>query len=401
MNNYLSKRAKSLSPSLTLAIAAKAKKLASEGIKVINFSVGEPDFNTPDFIVEAANIAMKEGKTKYTAASGIIELKKAVSQKLKDDNNLDYAPNQIVVSNGAKQSLHNAIQVLIDDGDEVIIPAPYWLTYPELTTISGGVAVCVMGSKENDYKITPEQLKKAITKKSKVLILNSPSNPMGTLYTENELKNIAKVVEKHDLFVISDEIYDELLYDGNTHYSIAQYSDKLKEKTVLVNGFSKSYAMTGWRIGYTASNKVIADAMDSLQSHTTSNPNTIAQWASVEALSNKKGKEFLKYMKETFDERRKFMVKLFEKMPHISFVPPTSAFYVMVDISKLFGKSFEGVVLKSAHQISEILLDNCKIATVPGEAFGASNFIRFSYSLSYEDIKIGLDCFNEFLLKIK
>jgi len=381
----ISKRAQNISPSLTLAISAKAKKMQEDGIRVINFSVGEPDFNTPTYIIEAAKKAMDKGATKYTPVSGIVQLRQAICAKLKKDNNLVYNPNQIVVNNGAKQSLFNALQAIVNPGDEVIIPAPYWLTYPELVKLCDGVPIFV---DTTNFKITAKQLESAITPKTKAFILNSPNNPTGAVYSKAEIVALAKVVEKHNIWVISDEIYEHLNYTGERHYSIAEYSEKLYNRTIVVNGMSKSFAMTGWRVGYTASSREVAEAMQSLQSHQTSNINTPTQWASVESLVNPEGEKFLKDMVGTFAKRREYIAKRINAMPSVSCVIPDGAFYVMMDVSKLG---------KSAHAIAEVLLEKAKIATVPGEAFGAPNHIRLSYALSMEDIEKGMDALCDIL----
>ena len=399
MNEFLTKRTNKIKPSLTLAITAKANKLKSEGVSIVGFGAGEPDFNTPQYIIDAAKLALDKGMTKYTASSGRPDLRKAIAEKLLCDNKLTYAPNQVVVSNGAKHSLFNAIMALVEEGDEVIIPAPYWLTYPELVTLAGGTSVILETKEENGFKIEPAILAKTITSKTKVLILNSPSNPSGIVYSKKEIEEIAKVIEPTNIFVISDEIYEELIYDGLETMSIAAYSSKLYEQTVLVNGLSKAYSMTGWRIGYTASPKWIADAMDAIQSHATSNPNSIAQYASLEALTSEKRFEFLSGLKKEFGERRNLMASELKKLPHISFSLPGGAFYFFINVSKLFGKSFRGFELKTCMDVTDKLLD-CGVAVVPGDAFGANNFIRISYSLSSADIVEGIARMGRFIAEL-
>lgn len=397
----IANRAKGVSPSLTLAITAKSKKMKEDGIDVISFSAGEPDFNTPDYIIEAAKVALDKGMTKYTPSSGTLNLRKAICEKLKKDNNLDYSPNQIVVSNGAKHSLYNAMQAIVNPGDEVIIPAPYWLTYPELVKLSDGIPVAVNTCEKNGFKLTAEELEKAITPKTKALIFNSPSNPTGSVYSKAEITALAKVIEKAGIYVISDEIYEKLVYDGAQHYSIAECSPKLYEKTVIVNGVSKTYAMTGWRIGYTASNKEIANAIDNMQSHTTSNANSIAQYATQVALSSEKGNEFLRVMQDAFTKRRQFMLERIKAMSIVSCVEPHGAFYVMMKVSGLFNKAIDGKVMKTAQDVAELMLDKVNVAVIPGESFGADEYIRLSYAISEKDIKTGLDSIEKFVALAK
>lgn len=397
----IANRAKGVSPSLTLAITAKSKKMKEDGIDVISFSAGEPDFNTPDYIIEAAKVALDKGMTKYTPSSGTLNLRKAICEKLKKDNNLDYSPNQIVVSNGAKHSLYNAMQAIVNPGDEVIIPAPYWLTYPELVKLSDGIPVAVNTCEKNGFKLTAEELEQAITPKTKALIFNSPSNPTGSVYSKAEITALAKVIEKAGIYVISDEIYEKLVYDGAQHYSIAECSPKLYEKTVIVNGVSKTYAMTGWRIGYTASNKEIANAIDNMQSHTTSNANSIAQYATQVALSSEKGNEFLRVMQDAFTKRRQFMLERIKAMSIVSCVEPHGAFYVMMKVSGLFNKAIDGKVMKTAQDVAELMLDKVNVAVIPGESFGADEYIRLSYAISEKDIKTGLDSIEKFVALAK
>ena len=363
----VSERAQNIRASVTLAISARAKKMREDGVKVINFTVGEPDFNTPDYIINAAKRALDEGKTKYTATAGILPLRKAICEKLKRDNGLTYEPNQIVVSNGAKQALAGAILALINPGDEVIIPAPYWITYPELVKLAGGVPVFV-----EDL----ESLPAAITSKTKVILINSPNNPTGAVYTERELRALAKVV-REDIFIISDEIYEHLIYGTVKHFSIA----RVHPRTVVINGFSKTYSMTGWRIGYAAAPAEVAAAIDSIQGHLTSNVNTMTQYAGLEALTNPAGKDFTKQMVTEFNRRRQYMLERFKKLPGIIYNTPDGAFYIMV----------------KTNLTAETLLDKIHIATVPGEAFGAPGYIRFCYTVSMEDTKEGMDRLEAFL----
>ena len=394
------KMVKNIAPSLTLEITAKAKKMKAEGVSIIGFTAGEPDFNTPDYIIESAKKALDIGFTKYTPASGMQELKVAICNKLKKDNELNYSPEQIVISTGAKSSLYHAICSIVEEGDEVIIPSPYWLTYPELVKLAGGKCVYVTTTKENEYKITPEQLKNAITEKTTCIILNSPNNPTGAVYSKEELSALAKVIEDNNLNVISDEIYEKLCYGDATFYSIAQYNEYLKEHTIVVNGMSKSYSMTGWRIGYIAAPKSIAKAISSMQSHTTSNACSIAQYASVTALESPESDKFISNMRQVFDERRKYMVKELNQIENIVCIEPKGAFYIFVDVSKLYGKKYQGVTIDGSLAFADCAL-KCGIALIPGIAFGDDNCVRLSYTLSDEDIKEGLIRFKKFILEVK
>lgn len=396
----ISKKVGGIAPSLTLEITAKAKKMKAEGVSVIGFGAGEPDFNTPDYIIESAKKALDIGFTKYTPASGTIELKKAICEKFEKDNGLIYTLDQIVVSNGAKGSLFHAIAALIDDGDEVVIPSPYWLTYPELVKLAGGKCVFVKCGAESGYKITADALDKAITDKTKLLILNSPNNPTGAVYTEKELSEIAKTVEKHGIFVISDEIYEKLVYSGEKHYSIAALSDYMKEHTVVINGVSKSYSMTGWRIGYLAAPVKIAKAIGSMQSHTASNPCSISQYASVAALTDERGKEFIEKMQKTFDARRVYAVERIKAIKGLKCIEPKGAFYVFVDVSDYYGKTFEGEIINGSLSFAGSALKK-GVALIPGVAFGNDNCVRLSYAISMEDIKEGIDRIESFLKELK
>ena len=394
-----SRKAQSINPSVTLAITAKAKELKSKGVDVITFGVGEPDFNTPENIIEAANKAMKDGKTKYTPVPGIPELRKAIVNKFKQDNGLDYEEAQIIVSTGAKQSLNNAFMAILNPGDEVIVPTPYWVSYPELIRLAEGVPVFVENKKEDDYKYTLETLEKAVTSKTKAIILNDPNNPTGSIYSKEELEMIAEFAKKHDLVIISDEIYEKLIYDGNKHVSIASLSEDAKNRTIVINGFSKSFAMTGWRVGYSASNKEIAKLMSSLQSHMTSNVNSIAQYASVEALEG--SKDDLNHMISVFEQRRNLMVKMISEMKDVSIIKPSGAFYVMMNIENYFNKKINGNEIRNSLDFSNYLLDEAKVAVVPGIAFGLDSYVRLSYATSEENIKEGLGRINELLKKIQ
>lgn len=397
----ISKRASQISPSLTLALTAKAKKLRDNGRDVVSFGAGEPDFNTPEYIRNAAKEALDMGLTKYTPASGTAGLKNAICGKLMRDNGLAYAPSDIVVSNGAKHALYNAIAAIIEEGDEVIIPAPYWLTYPELVKLSGGVPVFVYTEEKNGFKLTADELEKAITDRTRALILNNPNNPTGAVYTEEEIKAIARVVEKTDVAVISDEIYEVLNYTDKPVYSIAKYSDKLKAQTIIVNGVSKTYSMTGWRIGFTAAPTDVSKAISNMQSHMTSNPNTIAQYASTFAYEHDEGANFLVEMKSSFMRRRELIMKKLDSIKDLSYVKPDGAFYVLVNIKNIIGKSSDGTVIDSAHKFAEILLDRADVTVIPCESFGADGYIRLSYAISDEDIIKGLDRIKAFIEYLK
>lgn len=396
----ISVRTSKIAPSLTLEITAKAKKMKAEGISVIGFAAGEPDFNTPDYIIESAKQALDIGFTKYTPASGTVELKKAIAQKFLVDNGLSYDIDQIIVSTGAKSSLYHAIAAIVDEGDEVIIPAPYWLTYPELVNLAEGKSVFVKTTKESNFKMSASQLEQAITNKTKCLILTSPNNPTGAVYSKQEILEIAKVVEKHGLYVISDEIYEKLVYGDSEHFSIASVNDYLKEHTIVINGVSKTYSMTGWRIGYLAAPKDIAKAISSMQSHTTSNACSISQYASCTALQSEKSQEFIDNMRKVFDERRQYMVNFLSNINEVSCPEPKGAFYVFIDVSKLYGKSYNGQKIDGSLKFADCALSK-GVAVIPGVAFGDDNCIRLSYAISLEDIKEGLNRLKSFIEELK
>jgi aspartate aminotransferase len=385
----LSKKAEQISPSLTLDITAKAKKMRAEGIDVIGFGAGEPDFNTPKNIQDAAIKAIEQGMTRYTAASGIIELKQAIVEKLKKENNVTYIPSQIIVSTGAKQCLANVFQAILNPGDEVLIGVPYWVSYPELVKLADGEPIFVETKEINKFKLTIESLNSALTSKTKAIILNSPNNPTGTVYSKEELIKIAEFAKVNNLIIISDEIYEKLLYGSTSHISIASLSEDAYDRTIVINGVSKAYAMTGWRIGYAAASKEIVALMTNIQSHTTSNPNSIAQYASVEALNGQQ--DDMHKMVEQFKLRRDYMVERVNSIKNLSCIKPEGAFYVMVNISDVLNKSIDGTVIKDSLIFSELLLNIEKVAVIPGIAFGVDNFIRLSYATSMENIKNGLD----------
>ncbi len=397
MSIELSKKHLNLSPSMTLSIAAKASELKAQGINVIGFGVGEPDFNTPKHIIDKAIEAMNKGLTGYTAASGTPELKKAICNKLKKDNGLEYSPSQIIVSNGAKHSIYNALQAICNPGDEVLVGIPYWVSYPDLVKMADAEPVFIEGTEENEFKMTPESIRKKITPKTKAILLNSPGNPTGTVYTKEELRAIAELMAEHNIIIISDEIYEKLIYGKEAHVSVASFNDKIKDLTIVVNGLSKGYAMTGWRIGYTASNKEIAKVMGNIQSHATSNPNTMAQYASVEALEGDQSS--IEEMKVEFNKRRKFMVKRINEIKGVSCIEPQGAFYVMMNIKELKGRTIAGKEVKDSIEIAEVILEKAQVALVPGIAFGADDYLRLSYANSLENIETGLNRIDDFLSK--
>ena len=391
----LSKKALGVKPSSTLAITAKAKELRESGIDIVGFVAGEPDFNTPDYICEAAIEAIRTGFTKYTPASGTNELKEAVSEKFRKFNGLEYAPNQIVISNGGKHSLTNVFSAIINPGDEVIIPAPFWLSYPEMVKLADGVPVMAYGKKENGYKLTAEQIQGAITDKTKALIINSPNNPTGMIYTEEELREIAEVIIKNDIYVISDEMYEFLTYGNEKHVSIASLGEEIYKRTITCSGLSKSYSMTGWRIGYTGSSVEIAKLMGAVQSHATSNPNSVAQRAATVALSGPQ--DAIEEMRIEFDRRRMYMYDRVKNMPFVDVLEPQGAFYLFIDMSKVQEKEYKGNKLTSTAKIAETLLNDFQTAVIPCTDFGAENHIRLSYAIGMDQIEKGLDRIERFL----
>ena len=398
MSLELSKKAAAVKPSSTLAITAKAKELKAQGKDVVGFGAGEPDFNTPENICEAAIKAIKDGFTKYTPASGTNELKAAISKKFKEFNGLDYDTDQIVISNGGKHSLTNIFTALINPGDEVIIPAPFWLSYPEIVKLAGGVPVIVTTTKEQNFKLTAEDLAAAVTDKTKALVLNTPNNPTGMLYTEEELRAIAKVAVEKDFYVVADEMYEMLVYGEQKHISIASLGKDIYDRTITCSGLAKSYAMTGWRIGYTGSSKEIAKMMGSVQSHQTSNPNSIAQKAAVEALTGPQ--DSVEKMHAKFDKRRKYMYKRICDMDLLDALEPMGAFYVFVDGSAVLGKSYKGTKIESVPQMADILINEYNTAIVPCADFGFPDCFRLSYAISIEQIEKGLDRIESFIKEL-
>jgi len=378
-------RLQQLTPSLTLAVDSKAKAMLAEGIEVFGFGAGEPDMDTPEHIKAAAIKALEEGRTKYTPSAGIPELRQAISQKFLKDNGLDYKSSQVIVSNGAKQSCFNAIAAVVNEGDEVIIPAPYWLSYPEMVRIVGGEPVFIQTREENSWKITPEDFENAMTPRTKMIILNSPGNPTGSIYTREELKALSEVAAEEDIYILSDEIYEKLTYDGAEHVSVASISPEAYDLTITINGFSKAYAMTGWRLGYLAAPEPIARAIDSMQSHMTSNPCSFAQYGALAALTG--DQQCVADMREEFDIRRQYMFERLTQIQGVSAVRPQGAFYVLANISALGLKS---------QNFADRLLSKSSVAVVPGVAFGDDRTIRLSYATSLDVIKSGLDRIEEF-----
>lgn len=391
----LSERALKINPSSTMAIDAKAKKMKAEGIDVIGFGAGEPDFDTPAHVKEAAIKAINDNFTKYTAASGILELKKAICKKLKRENNIEYSPEEIVVSNGAKHSLMNVFHAICNPDDEVIIPAPYWVSYPEMVQFNGGVPVILNTTEEEGFKFSISALEKVITDETKAIVLNSPCNPTGSVYTREELRDIARICIKKNIFIISDEVYEHFIYTGKGHSSVASLGEDIKRLTIMVNGVSKTYAMTGWRIGYSASNAEIAKIMGNIQSHATSNPNSVAQKAALAALEGPQDQ--IAAMINEFKKRRDFMVEKINSIPGLSCLSPQGAFYVMMNISKLIGKELSGRYIDGSDKFAETLLECAKVAVVPGSGFGTDIHVRLSYATSMDNIKRGLERIEEFL----
>lgn len=394
-----SRKAERITPSITLAITTKAKELIEAGNDVVSFGVGEPDFNTPKHIIDAAIKAMEEGKTKYTPTPGIIELRKAICDKLEKDNGLIYSPNQIVVSTGAKQSLANALMAILNPGDEVLVAEPYWVSYPELIELADGISVIVKTKPEDNYKYTLESLNKSISKRTKAIIINSPNNPTGTIYSKVELEVIAKFAKERDLIVISDEIYEKLIYDEEEHISIASLSEDSYNRTIVINGLSKAYAMTGWRLGYAAANMDIIKLISSIQSHMTSNANSITQYAAVAALNGPN--EELHNMVVEFQNRRDYMLDRISKIEGLSCIKPSGAFYVMINIENFLNTTFHNKNINNSVDFSQALLEEEMVAVVPGAGFGIDKYVRLSYATSKEQIKAGLDRIESFLNKIR
>jgi aspartate aminotransferase len=388
----LAQRVQSLTPSSTLAITAKANELKAAGYDIIGLGAGEPDFNTPDHIIEAAHDAMKLGHTRYTPSGGLIQLKQSIISKFKEDQGLTYIPEEIIVTSGAKHALYTLFQVLLDKGDEVIVPTPYWVSYPEQVKLADGIPIYIEGKESNDFKTTPEQVEHVITERTKAIVINSPSNPSGSIYTKEELNQIGEVCLKHNVLIISDEIYEKLLYDGE-HISIAQISNELKQQTIVINGVSKSHAMTGWRIGYAAGNKEIVKAMTNLVSHSTSNPTTIAQHGAIAAYNG--SAEPVEEMRKAFEERLNTVYEQLIHIPGISCVKPKGAFYLFPNIKE----AARMTGFESVDDLVSALLEEEKVALVPGSGFGTPDNVRLSYATSLPLIEEALKRMKRFVDK--
>ena len=396
--SILSHRAKDLKPSPTLALTAKVKSMQAQGIRVISFGAGEPDFDTPAHIKQAAIQAIQEGFTKYTAVGGIDELKDAIITKFERDNHLTYKRSQVLASCGGKHSFYNLAQAILEEGDQVIIPSPYWVSYPPMVALTGATPIIVETREQNDFKMTKEDLRKAVTPRTKAVILNSPSNPTGSAYTKKELEGIAEIAVEKNIWVISDEIYEKIVYDGFHSMSIASLGEEIKKRTVIVHGVAKTYAMTGWRIGFAAGPEEIIAAMSNIQSQSTSNPNSIAQKASIEALRGPQDE--MTKMVSAFAERREYIVDRLNRIPGVSCYKPSGAFYVFPNFSSTYGKAYQGQQIGNSTGLANYLLDAGRVAVVPGIEFGADKFIRLSFATSMEEIHEGIDRISEVLKKL-
>lgn len=395
----ISEKCRNIHPSVTLAIDARAKQLRAMGLDVIGFGAGEPDFDTPRYIKSAARDALDAGMTKYTPVAGTVELRTEIQQKLLRDNGLDYELADIIVSSGAKQCLFNALSAVLDPGDEVLLPSPCWVSYPEMVRMAGGVPVMVKGDEANGFLVDADALRPHVTERTKALILNSPNNPSGSVCSRALLEGIAALAVEKQFYVISDEIYEKLIYDGEAHVSIASLGDEIRAQTIVVNGVSKSYAMTGWRIGYAAGPKAVIRAMTAFQSHSTSNPNSIAQHAAAVALTN--GEKFMHDSLVEFDARRRLMHQLISEIPGLSAALPKGAFYMMLNISALIGKSLNGRAIRGSDDFAEMLLESQKVAVVPARAFGDDRYVRLSYATSRDKITLGLARIAEFVKELE
>ena len=391
----LSTLAEAVHASSTMAIDSMYKNMKAQGIDVVGFGAGEPDFPTPDNIKEACIRAIAENRTKYTAASGIIELKKAVCQRMKEDCGVDYQPSQVVIASGAKHIVYLTVRALVNPGDEVVIPAPYWVSYSEIVRMCGGIPVIAQTREEDEFKLTPQELDEAITDNTKCVLFNSPSNPTGMMYTREELRALADVCIARDVYIIADEIYYKLVYDGREFVSVAALGEDVKERTILINGVSKSYAMTGWRIGYSLAPEHITKVMSNYVSHSTAAPSTLSQWAAVEALTGPQ--DTVETMRQAFEARRNYMVDRVNSMELVSCLKPEGAFYIMMNIRKVFGKKCGDVVIDSCDTFASQLLEKGLVAVVPGSGFDAPDYVRWSYATSLENIKEGMDRLEKFL----
>ncbi len=391
----LSTLAEAVHASSTMAIDSMYKNMKAQGIDVVGFGAGEPDFPTPDNIKAACIRALSENKTKYTAASGIIELKQAVCHRMKEDCGVDYTPSQVVIASGAKHIVYLTVRALVNPGDEVVIPAPYWVSYSEIVRMCGGIPVIAQTREEDEFKLTPQELDEAITDNTKCVLFNSPSNPTGMMYTREELRALADVCIARDVYIIADEIYYKLVYDGREFVSVAALGEDVKERTILINGVSKSYAMTGWRIGYSLAPEYITKVMSNYVSHSTAAPSTLSQWAAVEALTGPQ--DTVETMRQAFEERRNYMVDRVNSMELVSCLKPEGAFYIMMNIRKVFGKKCGDVVIDSCDTFASQLLEKGLVAVVPGSGFDAPDYVRWSYATSLDNIKEGMDRLEKFL----
>ena len=391
----ITRRISSISPSLTLAITAKAKAMKAEGKSIIGFGAGEPDFDTPDDIKAAGIAAIEHTFTRYTPAAGTVELRQAVCDRMKEDCGLDYKPSQVVATSGDKHAVYVALRALVNPGDEVILPAPFWVSYYELIKMVGGTPVIVTATEEEHFKLTPEKLSAAVTPKTKALILNNPSNPTGMMYGREELRAIADICVKNEIYVVDDEIYYGLVYDGAAFVSLPSLGAEIKDLCILINGVSKSYAMTGWRIGYACANDKIAKTMANYLSHSTGSPSAISQKASVAALTAPQGE--VEQMRRAFEERRNYIVERMNAIPGVSCIKPEGAFYVMMNLDQLLGKTLHGVKVENADDFADLFLKKGLVAVVPGTGFGAPGFVRWSYATSMDNIREGLNRLEQFL----
>ena len=396
MEMKVSKRAQEVPVSATIAVTSRAQELKAQGVDVVGFGAGAPDFDTPEYIKEAAIKSLKAGQTKYTAAAGIIELRKTIAEKLRNENGLNYKPEQVIVNIGGKHSVYEAMQAVLDPGDEVILPTPYWVTYPETIKLAGAKTKIIETDKSTDYKITPEQLKAAITPKTAMLLLNSPNNPGGFTYTPDELKAIAKVLEGTDVMVISDEIYEKLIYGDTKFVSFGSLSEDAFGRTLTLNGFSKTYSMTGWRLGYTAGPLEAIKAMGRLQSHMTSNPVTFGQYAAIAALGEPAAAA-IEHMRAEFERRGKYMAERLNGIEGIECSEATGAFYCFPDVSAHYGRNINGAKIAGSMDFAKALLEQANVALVPGLPFGCDNNVRLSFACSLEQITKGLDRLQEWL----
>lgn len=394
MQLRISEKAKSISPSPTLAIDSKFKQMKKQGIPVVGFGAGEPDFDTPQYIKEAGIKAINENQTRYTPASGTVELKQAICHKIKKDTGLEYGIENVIVSNGGKHSLTNIFMAILNPGDQVVIPAPFWVSYPEMVKMADGEPVFLNTKEEDGFKFTVDMLKEVVTPKTRALVLNTPSNPTGMVYTRDELQAIADFAVEKEIYVVFDEIYEKLIYEGE-HTNIATLGDNIKQLTIIVNGMAKTYAMTGWRIGYAVADATIIKAMSNIQSHATSNPNSIAQYAAAEALWG--DQSFIEDMKKAYIERRNYMVERINSIDGLSCLNPNGAFYIFMNVKDVLGKEHYGKIINTANELCEDILDRALVAMVPSEGFGIDGYVRLSYATSMEVIKTGLDRIEEYL----